>query len=360
VTAIGAGGGSIAWQDEAGAFNVGPRSAGADPGPASYGRGGTDPTVTDAHVVLGRIDPSNFLGGRLPLELEPGRRAVASIAEQFAMGVEEAALAILTVVNANMVREIRVHSVRRGYDPRECALVAFGGAGPLHACDIAEDLEIPTILLPPAPGITSAMGLLATDLRYELVRTIAQLVGNAAPELLEARFSEMEADLRTRFSPDSNAPPTLARRADCRYLGQGYELPIALDDLEHGWQERVASSFDAQHEHEYGFSFPGHPIEIVNVRVTAVAEVAARPTTHVDERRSGEGLESGTARVLFALADGPVDAATYERSSLRAADVIDGPAIIHEMDSTVVIAPAWRGEVLADGTIRLERREEQR
>jgi N-methylhydantoinase A/oxoprolinase/acetone carboxylase beta subunit len=315
--------------------------------------------VTDAHVVLGRIDPANFLGGRLALDAERAREAVALIAQRFGMAVEEAALAILTVVNANMVREIRVHSVRRGYDPRECALVAFGGAGPLHACDIAEELEIPDILLPPAPGITSAMGLLATDLRYELVRTIAQLVADADPERLEARFAEMEDELRGRFASEATQP-VLARRADCRYLGQGYELPIGLDDLGEGWRERVAASFDAQHEHEYGFSFPGHPIEIVNVRVTAVAAVEARPATSVPERAPGEALEGGTTRVLFALRDGPVEAATYERGALRAGDRLAGPAIVHEMDSTVVVSPGWHGTVAPDGTIRLERREEER
>ncbi len=200
VTAIGAGGGSIAWRDRGGAFNVGPRSAGAMPGPACYGRGGTDPTVTDAHVVLGRIDPDRFLDGRLPLDAAAAREAVQRIGDEFGLGLEDAALAILAIVNANMVREVRIHSVRRGYDPRECALVAFGGAGPLHACEVAEQLEVPVILLPPAPGITSAMGLLATDLKYDSIRTVGVMLAEADRDALDRAFAEMERDLRARFA----------------------------------------------------------------------------------------------------------------------------------------------------------------
>jgi N-methylhydantoinase A len=355
VTAIGAGGGSIAWVDDAGAFQVGPRSAGADPGPACYGQGGTEPTVTDAHVVLGRIDPENFLGGRVRLDPGLAREAVAKIAGRFSMSVEQAALAILTIVNANMVREIRVHSIRRGYDPRECALVAFGGAGPLHACEIAEELEIPAILLPPAPGITSAVGLLATDRRYDVVRTIGVLLGDVERETLERRFAEMEADVLARFG-GGEQPPALRRRADCRYLGQGYELPISCDALGDGWREGMAAGFHAQHEHEYGFCFPDHPIEVVNLRVTGIAEIEAAPVTRA--RRGGDpAARVGERPIVFSLDEGPVAAAAYERERLGEGDRLEGPAIVHEMDSTVVVAPGWQGEVLADGTIELERKE---
>ncbi len=355
VTAIGAGGGSIAWVDDAGAFQVGPRSAGADPGPACYGQGGTEPTVTDAHVVLGRIDPENFLGGRVRLDPGLAREAVAKIAGRFSMSVEQAALAILTIVNANMVREIRVHSIRRGYDPRECALVAFGGAGPLHACEIAEELEIPAILLPPAPGITSAVGLLATDRRYDVVRTIGVLLGDVERETLERRFAEMEADVLARFG-GGEQPPALRRRADCRYLGQGYELPISCDALGDGWREEMAAGFHGQHEHEYGFCFPDHPIEVVNLRVTGIAEIEAAPVTRA--RRGGDpAARVGERPIVFSLDEGPVAAAAYDRERLGEGDRLEGPAIVHEMDSTVVVAPGWQGKVLADGTIELERKE---
>jgi N-methylhydantoinase A len=356
VTSIGAGGGSIAWADEAGAFNVGPRSAGAEPGPAAYGQGGAEPTVTDAHVVLGRINPDNFLGGRIRLRADLARDAVERIAQRFSMTTEEAAIAILTIVNANMVREIRVHSIRRGYDPRECALVAFGGAGPLHACDIAEQLDIPTILAPPAPGITSAMGLLATDLRYDVVRTISRPLQEAERTALDTAFAEMEAELLARFAGGNGAGPALHRRADCRYVGQGYELPIPCDALGTEWRDEIASVFHGQHEHEYGFHFPNDPIEIVNLRVTATAPNEAQPTVHA-MAESAEPPESRNETVLFALADGPVEVPAYERRSLGSGDLLHGPAIVHEMDSTVVVSPDWNGEVLGDGTIRLWRKE---
>ena len=361
VTAIGAGGGSIAWRDAGGAFNVGPRSAGADPGPACYGRGGGEPTVTDAHVVLGRIDPSDFLAGRLTLDAEAARRAVTAIGEEFGMDAEEAALAILTIVNANMVREIRVHSIRRGYDPRECALVAFGGAGPLHACEIAEQLEIPTILIPPAPGITSAMGLLTTDLKYDNVRTVGLMLDAAQRDAIEETFAAMEDELRERLEGHHGHAPSLRREAACRYAGQGYELAASCDALGADWREQIAESFHRQHQHEYGFAFRGDPIEIINLRVIATAEISGRPETAAP---AGGGDPSDartkTTAMVFATADGPqrMDVGAYARERLRADDQLAGPAVVHEMDSTVVISPGWAGKVRPDGTIRLTREEE--
>ncbi len=356
VTAIGAGGGSIAWRDRGGAFNVGPRSAGAMPGPACYGRGGTEPTVTDAHVVLGRIDPDRFLDGRLPLDATAARDVVERIGLEFGLGVEDAALAILAIVNANMVREVRIHSVRRGYDPRECALVAFGGAGPLHACEVAEQLEVPVILLPPAPGITSAMGLLATDLKYDSVRTVGVMLADADREALDRAFTRMERDLLARFAAGDD--PVLHREAACRYAGQGYELGVDCDALGDGWRERLGTSFHARHRHEYGFDFPGDPVEIINLRVTATGAIPTRPHTSV---QAGDGdpraAATGSRTVVFGDDGRHAEhvVPTYDRALLRAGDALPGPAIVHEMDSTVVISPGWDGVVAPDGTIRLER-----
>jgi N-methylhydantoinase A len=355
VTAIGAGGGSIAWRDRGGAFNVGPRSAGAVPGPACYGRGGSDPTVTDAHVVLGRIDPARFLEGRLRLHPDAAREAVERIGLEFGLGVEEAALAILAIVNANMVREVRIHSVRRGYDPRECALVAFGGAGPLHACEVAAQLEVPVILVPPAPGITSAVGLLATDLKYDVVRTVGVMLAEADRAALDRAFGEMERDLRARFAAADE--PVLRREAACRYTGQGYELTVDCDDLGDDWRTVLDTGFHERHRREYGFAFPGDPVEVINLRVTATAAIPTRPQTSAPP---GDGdpraAVTGRHTVIFGDAAGheahPVT--TYDRDALRANDAIPGPAIVHEMDSTVVISPGWDGVVLPDGTIRLE------
>ena len=358
VSAIGAGGGSIAWVDAAGAFQVGPRSAGADPGPACYGKGGAEATVTDAHVVLGRVDPDSFLAGRMKLDADASQTVVAAIGEEFAMSAEEAALAILTIVNANMVREVRVHSIRRGYDPRACTLVPFGGAGPLHACEVAEELQVPRILIPPAPGVTSARGLLATDLRYDTVRTVSTLVDQAELADLEAIFEEMERDSLDRFAIGTGPVPTMTRRADCRYAGQGYELPIPFDGMGGDWRAKVAEGFHEQHHSEYGFNFPEHSIQIVNLRVTAVSEIEARPTTHVEPGTAdASAAQTGTRRILFSPEAGHIEVATYNRARLLSGNRFDGPAVINEMDSTIVVTPEFAGEVLYDGTILLTRKE---
>ena len=191
------------------------------------------------------------------------------------------------------------------------------------------------------------------------MRTVSVLLDAADVELIERRFSEMEADILARFATGEGPPPELHRRADCRYLGQGYELPISCETIGEGWRAEVATAFHAQHEHEYGFDFPGHPIEVVNLRVTAVAQIEARPATRA-EPGGGDpaAARTGTARILFALVDGPVEATAYDRERLRAGDRFAGPAVVHEMDSTVVVSPGWQGEVLDDGTILLSARKE--
>jgi N-methylhydantoinase A/oxoprolinase/acetone carboxylase beta subunit len=254
-----------------------------------------------------------------------------------------------------MVREVRIHSVRRGYDPRECALVAFGGAGPLHACEVAAQLEVPVILVPPAPGITSAMGLLATDLKYDVVRTVGVMLAEADRAALDRAFGEMEDDLRARFA--AGEEPVLRREAACRYTGQGYELAVGCDALGDDWRAVLDAGFHERHRGEYGFAFPGDPVEVINLRVTATAAIPTRPQTSVP---AGDGdpqaAVTGEHTVVFGDASGHEAhlVTTYDRDALRAHDAIPGPAIVHEMDSTVVISPGWDGVVLPDGTIRLE------
>jgi N-methylhydantoinase A len=253
------------------------------------------------------------------------------------------------------VREVRIHSVRRGYDPRECALVAFGGAGPLHACEVAAQLEVPVILLPPAPGITSAMGLLATDLKYDNVRTVGVMLAEADREALDRAFAEMERDLRARFTAGDE--PVLHREAACRYAGQGYELAVDCDTLGEDWRQVLGTSFHERHRREYGFDFPGDPVEVINLRVIATGEIPTRPHTSVP---AGDGepraAASGTCTVVFGGDEGHAEhvVPTFDRALLRAGDVLPSPAIVHEMDSTVVISPGWDGVVAPDGTIRLE------
>lgn len=367
VGAIGAGGGSIAWADAAGGFNVGPRSAGAEPGPACYGRGGTEATVTDAQVVLGRLDPENFLGGRIKLRKELSEKAIKErIGSTFGMDLTAAALSVLQVTNANMADAIRQHSVRRGYDPREYALVAFGGAGPLHACDLAEDLEIPTVLCPAAPGITSAMGLLTTDLRHEYVRTVGVSLDAAEAEGLEAVFAEMEEEARRQLERDlghavrDGAAPDveIERYLDLRYVGQGYELQIAFSKPSGDWKGETTRQFDRRHEEAYGFSFEGSPAEVINLRVVGVGKTEPIPPSRV---ASGDGdaaqALTGESEVIFGEAqDGrSYRVANYDRGRLLAGNEVRGPAVVHGMDSTIVVKPGWRADVLADGTARLER-----
>ncbi len=230
---IGAGGGSIAYVDNGGAFRVGPKSAGADPGPAAYGKGGVEPTVTDANLVLGRLDPDNFLGGAMRLHVAAARRVIGELAERLSLPLEEAAEGILTIVNANMANAISSRTVQKGLDPRDFVLIAFGGAGPLHGAEVARALGIPEIIVPAYPGITSAVGLLTTDLKYDAVRTEFQISDSIDLDRLNADFAAMQEELERQLSADGVRPGDTAfrRSGDLRYFGQGYELRVPFPDI---------------------------------------------------------------------------------------------------------------------------------
>src|SRR6476620_9321980 len=268
VHTIGAGGGSIAYVDEGGAFRVGPRSAGASPGPACYGSGGVEPTISDAHVVLGRLDPDRLVGGRMTLDRDAAVEAVGRLAEQLGLALAETAEGLLTIANSNMARAIRSRTIEKGHDPREFALVAFGGAGPLHAADVADSLEIPEVLVPPYPGITSAGGLLTSDLKYDQMRTVFQLEGSVDADRLNGELDALERELRGRLVRDGVAEGEVQtiRALDCRYAGQGYELRVTLDGP---FTDAAFERFHRLHEREYGSAY-ADPIEIVNARVTAL------------------------------------------------------------------------------------------
>jgi N-methylhydantoinase A/oxoprolinase/acetone carboxylase beta subunit len=339
---IGAGGGSIARQDAGGAFRVGPQSAGAQPGPAGYGRGGQLPTVTDANIVLGRLDPENFLGGAMALDVAAACRVVGAFAESMGLSMEAAALGILTIVNANMANAIRSRTVQKGIDPRGYALVAFGGAGPLQAVEVARMLEGREVLVPPHPGITSAMGLLTTDLKCDAVRTCFQLSGALDLARIGADFAAMEEQIATRFAADGLAVEQLSflRAADLRYAGQGYELRVAWPATEAG-AEALLGRFHAQHRAEYGHAFPDRVVEIVNLRVTGAI---ARPRLGAPPRRSGGSLEAALVRrgpVTFGTTAAPEthDTPYLRRDLLPVGQAVPGPAIILQTDSTTVVPP---------------------
>jgi len=361
IDTIGAGGGSIAAIDEGGVFRVGPQSAGADPGPACYDRGGTLPTSTDAQLLLGRLRPERgLLGGQMLLAVDPAERAMASVADELGVTVEEAALGALQIQKFGMTQAIELNSVRRGYDPREFTLVAAGGAGPLFACDIALELEIARVLVPPHPGIIAATGLLATDLQHEFVATERHQLEGLDRTRLAARFAELTRQAVAQLDADkvSEERRLIRRLADCRYAGQGYEVrtDVPPGDLDEAWVEELRRRFDAAHEAEYGHRFDA-AVEIINVRVVAVGRV--------DELRALE-LESGNGdprmaqtlerTVVFDVGGRGERHVTpfYERELLRAGDRIQGPAVVEQYDSTTVIPPGLTAEIDRYGNIVID------
>ena len=354
---IGAGGGSIAYVDHGGAFKVGPRSAGAAPGPAAYGRGGIEPTVTDANVVLGRLDPDNFLGGAMTLDTAAAHRVIGDLAAQVGLGMEETAEGVLTILNANMANAIRSRTVQKGIDPRDFSLVAFGGAGPLHGAEVAAQLGMTEIIVPPYPGITSAVGLLTTDLKYDLIKTEFQVQGRIDFDKLNADLASMEKELAAQLAAAGIEAPQMqfARSGDLRYVGQGYELRVDLPpgDIDEAAIEQVWRDFDAVHTSEYGHVFPDNPIEIVNVRLTGIGVMTKiGPPTASSGRRLDDALVK-TGRCLFRVSDALESFETpfYARDKLPLGQAIDGPAIILQTDATTVAPPASRCVAQADGNL---------
>ena len=344
---IGAGGGSIAYVDHGGAFRVGPRSAGAIPGPAAYGRGGRQPTVTDANVVLGRLDKDDFLGGAMKLDEAAAHRVVEELANELGLGKLEAAEGVLTVINSNMANAIRSRTVQKGVDPREFALVAFGGAGPLHGAEVAEMLSIPEVIVPPYPGITSAMGLLTTDLKYDAIRTQFQVSGKIDLNRLNADLSEMERRLAAQFVADHLDADKLGfvRDGDLRYVGQGYELKIPFPNgvLKNADLERVWQLFHQAHQREYGHHFTANPIEIVNVRVSGIG---AMPKIQKIKPVEGGSLKAARARAgkcMFRVAGElkSFETVFYRRHVLPVEEKFAGPAVVLQKDSTTIVPPGW-------------------
>jgi N-methylhydantoinase A/oxoprolinase/acetone carboxylase beta subunit len=345
VHTIGAGGGSIAYVDEGGSFRVGPRSAGAHPGPVSYGFGGEEPTITDAHVVLGRIEPERFLGGEMQLDRDAAAGAVQKLADRLGLGLDETAEGIVTLGTASMARAIRSRTIEKGHDPREFTLVAFGGAGPLHAADVADVLGIPEVLVPPYPGITSAAGLLASDLKYDQMRTVFMLDETVDEERLTSQLDDLETELRALLHRDGVGDDEISvtRALDCRYVGQGYELRVAL--RAGPFRKEALDDFHVMHEREYGHAFRD-PIEIVNARVTAVGRRpglghSAVSAGSVEDALLGQGdgvfRTGGKLQVLATQ--------YYERSRLPAGAPIDGPAVVFQRDTTTVVPPGWSAHV---------------
>ena len=359
---IGAGGGSIAYLDRGGAFRVGPESAGAVPGPAAYGKGGEMPTVTDANLLLGRLAPKNFLGGEMKLDLEAAQKVIGALAAQLGRTPEETAEGALTVLNSNMANAIRSRTVQKGIDPRNFTLSGFGGAGPLHAAEVAGMLGVRRVLIPPHPGITSAMGLLTADLEYHALRTAFAIKGNVDHARLTALFEDMEAELSAIFERDGVPPEKrrMLREGELRYVGQGYELKVDVPDgpIDEAALEKVWAAFHERHRAEYGHAFEASPIEIVTVKVRGIGEVD-KLGTPPEAAASGSADPVGRGRCVFRVEDKlqSFDTPYYERATLPAGRRFHGPAILLQTDSTTVVPPDWSFEVDRFGNVVMTRDE---
>jgi N-methylhydantoinase A len=337
---ISAGGGTIAWIDDIGALRVGPLSAGADPGPACYGRSDRA-TVTDANVVLGRLPQTHLLGGTFPIDAQRSRAAIAALAGQLDRSVEGIATGILALIDAQMARVLRMVTVERGLDPRDFSLVAFGGNGPLHACSLATDLSIARIVVPARPGLFSAEGLLAADLRATAVHAILRDCDEVGPATLAEVFAMLErrarVELRDQGAGDESIE--MLREVDARYRGQSFELTIDGEIV-----ETLAQTFHAAHERRYGYAARGERVEIVNARITASASLGTqvgRSGTRITESRS-----AGARDVWI---DGmPQVTSVYARDHLAAQAVIVGPALIEQYDAVTYVAPGWTASVAGD------------
>ena len=362
IVTVGAGGGSLACVDEGGVLKVGPRSAGAKPGPACYCRGGEEPTVTDANLILGKLNPKRILGGRMSIDEKRSILAIKkAICQKTDLSIEDAAAGIVTVVNSNMVRAIRMVSVERGYDPRQFTLVAFGGAGPLHACEVAEEIGIRQVLFPPSPGTLCSLGLLMADTQFDLSRSRLTIVNEQNLSIINNLLADLALEGQQLLN--TQKIPELRRRFqfgfDCRYEHQNYELTIKIDKgkLNESDLDDLKKAFGNAHEHAYGYQDKERPVQIVNYRVRAVGLSDKPEVDHIQERSASVPKENEVRQVRFEKQCKFIETPVYLRDDLPSDCVLQGPAIIEQMDSTCVIPPGWTALSDQYGNILVERKE---
>jgi len=340
INTIGSGGGSIAWVDSGGALRVGPRSAGADPGPACYGNGGDEPTVTDANVLLGYVGESTSLGGELSVDVSAAEAALEDLADEAGLGsARAAARGVYRVANAKMTRAIREVTVERGFDPREFGLVAFGGAGPMHAVGVADDLDIETVIVPVASGVLSAYGLLDADERYDRVRTHLTRLDDADPERVAAVVTGLADDA---LAESTATDPTVDHEADLRYAGQSFELTVPID-LPFD-SEAVRSRFHDEHERTHGYRLDA-AVELVNLRATA------RAARSVAETRYDADGDSVLDTRPVDVAGEIHEATVHDRLAVPAGATVEGPAVLEQAESTTVVPPGWAATVRDNGAL---------
>lgn len=368
IDAIGAGGGSIAYVDSGGAFRVGPRSAGAEPGPACYGRGGENPTVTDAQVVLGRLDPEHFLGGGL--KIDPALSEVAireKLAKPLGMSVKDAALGVLRIINNSMALTIASNSVARGIDPRGYSLMAFGGAGPLHGVALGQLISAKNVISPLHPGITAAMGLLVTEPRYEFTQsalTILQGAEAVALAAISATFDRLRADAEAQLNADgiAAADQKFTRVAECRYLGQGFELRVDVPDGPFTAEiaAEVARQFFATHRTEYGHAFEDQPVQMVTLRVIGTSTSDTLRLPALDKGGRNNPSEAALYARPTTFDDGQtIQTPRFDRMKLKAGDTVTGPAVIVQQNSTTILPPGFVAQVMRLGDLVIRRDTEE-
>ena len=368
LTTISAGGGSIAWIDRGGFLCVGPQSAGADPGPACYGKGGKDPAVTDADIVLGYLNPKYFLGGSQDLDKKASEKALKEkVAEPLGMTIREAAAGIRRIVDLRMADEVKVFGAKRGVDPQDFCLLPFGGAGAVHAASVAEELGIKRIFVPPRPGAFSALGLLCTDIVHDYVRSGLRPMELVTPDDAENIFRELEARGVAELKQEgiSQEGAQFERELDVRYTGQGYELRVSLEGLggKDGFKnhdmEAARNRFDEQHEKIHGHAAKDRSVEIVSYRIrlrVSVPKYEPTSSDNVIESAAPVNSVKGTRTVYFA-ADEAIETKIYERDKLPFGARLNGPAIVEQFDSTIVVPEAWVGRIDGYGNLILSREE---
>ncbi len=356
VKTIGAGGGSIAWIDTADVMHVGPQSMGADPGPAAYDRGGEKPTLTDADLLVGRLNPDYFLGGKIRLNTTRARETIVHLAERLKMSITDVAIGILKISTANMVQAIREVTVERGYDPRRAVLIPFGGAGPTHATDIAEVLGIQTIVIPPHPGITSAFGLVCADLRVDRMQSVLVSEGHGDFKRVVDALQVLTEDVREELVQQGVVSTSIDIRweIDMRYVGQSHELTIAVPIEEVALRGVSKSLFELRHEQQYGYRLPERAVEWVTARVIGTSRgPAPKPSIH----RGGVKLRAVSERHLHISPEEKQYAKVYRREELPIGVLIRGPAIVEQFDTTIYIGPQWEGQQELNSTLVLRRKQ---
>jgi N-methylhydantoinase A len=350
IHSIGSGGGSIAWRDEGGALRVGPRSAGAEPGPACYGKGGTEPALTDAFMVLGMLDPDTALGGSIRLRPDLAERAVGGLARELGLDVLACATGILRVTEAQVTKALRVVSVERGKDPRDHALIPFGGAGALLQGRLATTLGVRAVVVPRTPGVLSAIGLLSAPVAVDLARTSVADLDQADTAELEAGWAELEREAAALLADQGFAPSGGARTAACRYRGQAFELDVPAPSPE---PRAIAGAFHAAHRERYGYEQPDQTVDVVTLRVRMEGPPASFAPPEIPQGSGADAARTGSRSIW--LEDREVECPVYPRDALGAGDIIEGPALLPGRDATCLVMPGQRGRVDEVGALVLAR-----